>query len=59
MNDRINEIVEQIQGLSNDSELTTTLINELLEIQVQLVATAAYNMAVENLTKAVKSADSV
>ncbi len=59
MNDRINEIVKQLQELSNDAELTTTLLNELLEKQVQLVAAAAYNMAVENLTKAVKSADSV
>ena len=58
-NNRINEIVEQLQGLSNDAELTTTLINELLEKQVSLVAEAAYNMAIENLSKAVKSAVAV
>jgi len=56
MNDnRMEQIAEQLQGLSSDAELTTTLLNELLDLQVKLVADAAYSMAVENIVAAAKT----
>ena len=54
-NNRIEEIVKQIQGLSSDAELTVTLLNELLVLQVGLVADAAYHLAVKNVATAAAS----